>query len=84
MIMSSAPIEAVEAVFVVHVFISDAVDEQKVRLNDNDYIHFLEQMGYAGAKSIQDGSLIGPLTVPGGPYVPSDIPLFVGKIKTQK
>jgi hypothetical protein len=82
-LIEASRIGAEIAVFVVHVFISDAVDEQKVRLNYNDYIYFLEQMGCADTESKKDGSLIGPLTIPGGPYVPSDIPLYVGKIKTR-
>lgn len=82
-LIEASRIGAEIAVFVIHVFISDSVDKQKIRLNDNDYIYFLKQMGCDGAESIKDGSLIGPLTVPGGPYVPSDIPLYVGKIKTQ-
>lgn len=82
-LIEASRIGAEIAVFVAHVFISDAVDEQKVRLNDNDYIYFLEQMGCTDTESKKDGSLIGPLTIPGGPYVPSDIPLYVGKIKTR-
>ena len=82
-LIEASRIGADVAVFLTHVFISDAVDERKVQLNDCDYIRFLEQMGCTGSESIQDGTLIGPLTVPGGLYVPSDIPLYVGKIKTQ-
>lgn len=31
---------------------------------------------------MDDGSLVGPLKVPGRPFIPSDVPLYVGKIKT--
>jgi hypothetical protein len=68
---------------VVHVFISDGVDDQKVRSNDIDYIRFLKSMGCTDVGNMDDGSLNGPLTVPGGPFVPSDMPLYMGKIKTQ-
>jgi len=81
--IEASKIGAGAAVFVVHVFISDGVDNQKVRSNDIDYVRFLKRMGCAGAENMDDGSLIGPLTVPGGPFVPSDMPLYVGRIKTQ-
>jgi hypothetical protein len=76
-------IEAKTAVFVVHVFLSDAVDDEKVRSNDGDYSLFMKHLGGLDAANVDDGTLIGPLTVPGGPFVPSDTPLYVGKIKTQ-
>ncbi len=79
--IEASKIGAGVAVFVVHVFISDAVDDKKVRLNDIDYIRFLKRMGYTGTGNMDDETLIGPLTVPGGPFVPSDIPLYVGKIR---
>jgi hypothetical protein len=76
-------IGAAAAVFVVHVFISDAVDDDKVRMNDRDYDRFLKCLGCAGDDNIGDESLIGPVTVPGGPFVPSDMPLYVGKVKAE-
>lgn len=79
--IEASKIGAGVAVFVVHVFISDAVDDKKVRLNDIDYIRFLKRMGYTCTGNMYDGTLIGPLKVPGGPFVPSDIPLYVGKIR---
>jgi hypothetical protein len=70
------------AVFVVHVFISGVVDDEKVRSNDMDYVRFLRCLWPAGCNNIADGVLIGPISVPGGRFVPSDVPLYVGKIKT--
>jgi hypothetical protein len=81
--IEASRIGAKVAVFVVHVFLSDAVDEEKVRLNDIDYVNFLEYMECADAENINDGSLIGPLMVPGGPFVSPEMPLYVGKIKTR-
>jgi hypothetical protein len=75
-------VRATAAVFVVHVFLSDAVDDEKVRSNDGDYSLFIKHLGGLDAANVDDGTLIGPLTVPGGPFVPSDTPLYVGKIKT--
>jgi hypothetical protein len=71
------------AVFVVHVFISDAADEQKVLLNNDDYIRFLNCLRCLENANTGDGVLIGPLRVPGGPFVPSEIPLYIGKTKTR-
>jgi len=82
-LIEASKIGAGAAVFVVHVFISDSVDNQKVRSNDIDYVCFLKRLGYMDTKNMDDGSLIGPLKVPGGPFVPSDLPLYAGKIKTQ-
>ena len=82
-LIEASRIDADMAVFVIHVFISDAVDEQKIRLNDIDYVGFLKCLGFSDAETMDDGSLIGPLTVPGGPFVSSDMSLYVGKIKTQ-
>ena len=81
--IEASKIEAIAAVFVVHVFLSDAVDDEKVRSNDDDYIRFMKRLVAPDAGNGDDGLLIGPVMVPGGPFVPSDIPLYVGKIKTQ-
>jgi len=81
-LIEASKVGAEAAVFVVHVFISDAVEGYKIQLNDSDYVCFLKCMDGADIEYSADGSLVGPLTVPGGPFVPSDMPLYVGKIKT--
>jgi hypothetical protein len=36
----------------------------------------------AGVDSVEDDLLIGPVAVPRGTFVPSDMLLYMGKIKT--
>jgi len=76
-------IGAIKAVFVVHVFLSDAVNKEKIKSNDEDFIHFMRYFGCHDDEIIDDSVLIGPLKVPGGTFVPSKMPLYVGRIKTQ-
>ena len=68
--------------FVVHVFISDAVDDRKIRSNDEDNLRFLKCLGINDAEDTVDGLLIEPIKVPSGPFVPSVIPFYIGQIKT--
>lgn len=82
-LIEASKVGAGVAVFVVHVFISDAVEDKKVQSNDNDYLHFLKYLTGGEIDRIDDGTLIGPLTVPGGPFIPSNAALFVGKVKTE-
>ena len=82
-LIEASRIGAEIAVFVIHLFISDCVDYEKVQSNGADYLEFLKCLGFPGAVSTDDGKLVGPIMVPGGPFVPSDIPLYVGKIKTK-
>ena len=81
-LIEASKIGAKIAVFAVHVFISDVVDDEKIRANDNDYIRFLKYLAGVDPGSVNDGFLVGPVMVPGGPFVSSDIQLYVGKIKT--
>ena len=71
-LIEASNIGAAIAVFLVHVFISDVIDEEKVRSNDRDFQQFLECMGIAGVEKIADCSLTGPIMLPGGPYISSE------------
>jgi hypothetical protein len=51
-------------------------------MNDREFDQFLNYLTSDEAGGMDDGVLIGPLEVPGGPFVPPDMPLYVGKIKT--
>jgi hypothetical protein len=71
------------ALFVVHFFMSTELDQGKVDLNFRDYTKFIQLISNRPDLTIDYGSLIGPIRVEGGPFVPSNIPLYVGKIFTE-
>ena len=73
---------AAQAVFVVHEFLSDQTEPDKVERNRQDLDRFLHQLpGFRDAR-LEPGQLLGPIQVPGGEFVPSDIPLLIGKVTT--
>ena len=71
------------AAFVVHEFFSDNLDVVKLTENKEDLDRLcallLEQPGY----ELPSDQLIEILSVPSGKFVPGDIPLLIGKIKTE-
>jgi hypothetical protein len=71
---------AVQAVFIVHEFVPIKGRSIKAVQNDHDYSDILKLL--CSNKKHEDitEALYGPLSVPGGGYVPSDIPLDLGKI----
>jgi len=69
--------------FVVHEFISKEVDSQKVKANLRDFVKFIHLLPGCSNAGIVEGQLIGPIHVPGGEFVPSDIPLYIGKISRE-
>ena len=71
---------AAKAVFVVHEFATDKTDEEKRRGNHADMAAFIRTLSRGTIVSLKEGSLVGPLTVPGGKHVPASNALYVGKI----
>ena len=74
---------AAQAVFVVHEFLSDQTKPDKVERNRQDLDRFLHQFPGFRDACLEPGQLLGPIHVPGGEFVPSDIPLLIGKVTTQ-
>ena len=74
---------AAQAVFVVHEFLSDQTKPDKVERNRRDLDRFVHQLPGFRDACLEPGQLLGPIQVPGGEFVPSDIPLFIGKVTTQ-
>jgi hypothetical protein len=70
------------AVFVVHMFLSSAVDRIKIEENSRDFTKFVQMLSNWSELIAKDGVLIGPILVNGGDFVPSNIPLYIGKICT--
>jgi hypothetical protein len=71
-----------QAVFVVHEFISDKVEQDKVDQNAADFERFVRTFPRWEESTVRPGTLIGPIQVPGGKFVPGDIPILIGKATT--
>lgn len=74
--------KATQAVFVVHEFISSKVYQDKVDRNNADFEKFVHAFPGWKEASIRAGVLVGPIRVPGGKFVPGDIPILIGKATT--
>ena len=74
--------QAGRALFVIHELITDKTDPEKLHANHIDLIEFIKELSGGTIRSLDTGTIIGPLNVPGGPHVPSHIPLYVGKIRS--
>jgi hypothetical protein len=70
--------KAAAAVFIVFEFQGLSCSEQNLQGNAVDLDAFVLALGPA-ASPITTGQIAGPLRVPGGGRVPSNIPLFIGK-----
>jgi hypothetical protein len=75
---------AAKALFVVHEFATDKTSAEKRRANHNDLVAFLNILSNGTIRSLDIGSIVGPIVVPGGEHVFSDVPLFVAKIKRRQ
>ena len=70
------------AVFVVHEFISSETTPANVARNNADFTEFIRSFAGFSRVSVEAGRLISGIRVPGGPYVPSDVPVLIGKVAT--
>jgi hypothetical protein len=85
--VAAALIEAKErnagaAVFVGYEFLSDSVKAENVERNASDFEKFIHALPECENVDVRTGILIGPVRVPGGKYVPGDVPLLIGKVTT--
>ena len=71
--------KAALALFVVHEFRSGKVRPENLLANSNDWFNFVRLLPTCADAMPEDGKLVGPIHVPGGIYVPSGVPLYVGK-----
>lgn len=72
---------AAYAIFLVHEFQSNHVNPRNLERNKYDLNKFVSHLIEKDI-SIEPNDLIGPVTVPGGAFVPCDIPLYIGKVVT--
>jgi hypothetical protein len=75
---------AAQAVLVVHEFISDEVEQDRIDQNAADFERFVRTFPGWEETIIRAGTLIGPIQIPGpgGEFVPRDIPFLIGKATT--
>lgn len=73
--------EAQIAVLVVWEFANHASNQNHAS-NHKDFVAFVQSfLGLAGVQ-VETGTLYGPFAVPGGPWIPGNIPVLIGKIST--
>ncbi len=82
-LIDAESIKAHIAVFVIHVFLSNELDMEKVDQNDKDFNKFIRLLSENPKLKLENGKLLDPIVVNGGEFVPSHIPLYVGKIHTR-
>jgi hypothetical protein len=70
------------AIFLVHELVSDRLNHVKVASNESDWRSFVAALLPDGGGQFDPEHAVGPLRVAGGGRVPSDIPLYLGKIQT--
>jgi hypothetical protein len=73
---------ATQAVFVVHEFISGNAAQENVDRNAADFERFMHALSGGEEAVVSEGILIGPIRVPGGEFVPADVPVLIGKVTT--
>jgi hypothetical protein len=69
------------AVFLVLEFTSPTLKAERVSKNHADFTRFVKALPGLGSAEPATGTLLGPVTVPGGGRVPQGIPLLVGKVQ---
>ncbi len=79
-----------QAVFLVHEFLHEpnaalglkGTEGRKVERNRQALDDLVEALPGTGGRPPVGDFLVGPFAVPGGRFVPSDVPLLVGKVTT--
>lgn len=73
-----------QAGFVIHEFLSKSTNPKNVARNAADFEAFRSLFGRANANNEAPyESWTGPIYVPGGEFVPCNIPIFIGKVSIQ-
>jgi hypothetical protein len=68
------------ALFVVHEFRSERTPKRNLEINADDFKKFIWLVTKDENTKINEGSLIGPIIIPGNEIIPNNIPLYIGKI----
>lgn len=75
--------QATLAVFVIHEFISSHTNSTKVNLNDMDFRKFIQSLPGCSGTIVTLDKFAEGIKIPGGQYVPTNIPVLIGKIKSK-
>ena len=70
------------AILLVHEFISDRLNDTKLACNKNDWQAFLAALVEGDQIAIRTDRSVGPVRVTGGGRIPSEVPLYLGSIRT--
>ena len=74
-------IEASRALFIIHEFVTTDTKSKGLDANESDLNTFLSLLA---PEAVPLGRrLSGPFHVPGNRYIPGDVPLYLGKIRTE-
>jgi F-box protein 18 (helicase) len=71
------------SVFIVHEFLSKALDYKKLQQNSDDFEYFVQILSGKTDLRTQFDELIEIESVPGGDFVPGDMKLLIGKTKVE-
>ena len=71
---------AVQAVFMVCEFVRQGSDPMKRERNHRDFEAFIKAFSGFENTQVRTGQLFGPIHVPGGEFVPAEIPAYIGKV----
>lgn len=69
------------AVLVFHEFYSAALRPTRLVENDEDLTRFLARLSGNSTLRLVPGMLLGPFNVPGVRRIPTDIPLYIGRVR---
>jgi hypothetical protein len=78
----AAETQSTLAVFVVHEFVTNQTSDDKHAANAADLNLFLRRLSPDAGIPLETGRLLGPLVVPGGSLVPTNIGVLIGKVVT--
>jgi hypothetical protein len=72
--------KASQAVFIVHEFRSEVLNAKDVETNHQDFQRFIQALIKKQDFILSPGSLVGPVFVLGGEFIPARLPVFIGKV----
>jgi hypothetical protein len=82
-LITAAESRADMGLFLVHEFWSPRLNSGRLAQNRADWQGFVHAFPELGTARIEEGQVLGPVSVPGGGRVPGSVPLYLGKLITQ-
>ena len=75
--------ECRKAIFFVHTFETNCFEDKDYDRNKKALKKLVYLLSKGTIKEIEEGKLYGPFTVPGSDFIPSDVELYMGNIKSK-